>query len=198
MAGAFGKTLADVNKVCSLGEESFRGHAFCQPWWCGHYAAVAANTRDAAVAADDAAMAAFWGLKRGRQIDEYAACPFYLIIFLPWKVVDFPRATQTQEVPQWLRDDDFFSKRLLPLRFVPSIQADQTAALEAAVAAQHEGQPVCLGKLQQKEYNKHWDLSHIHQVIVWVGTSRTGKRAHEQHKEKLENKRRKAAVAATT
>ena len=193
LAGTFGKELAEVYNVCSLGGPSLQGFAFCQPWWVGNAACAAPC---AAVAADDAVVARFGSMPE-RDVCQYAACPFYLIVFLPWKVVDFPRATQTQEVPQWLSDDDFFSEHLVPLRFVPSSQADQAAALEAAVAAQHEGQPVCLGTLKQKKYNNHWDLLHIHQVIVWVGASRTGKRAREQYKEKLENKRRKAAVAAT-
>ena len=119
-----------------------------------------------------------------RYVGEYAACPFYLIIFLPWTGVEFPFAWETEEVPRWLIDDDFFSKRLLPLRFVPSIQADQTAALEAAVAAQPDGQPLCLGTLKQKKPDKRWNISHIHQVIVWVGSSRTGKWAHEQRNKK--------------
>ena len=117
------------------------------------YDAAVAAADDAAVAAADEAdeaAAAFWGLEE-RYVGEYAACPFYLIIFGPWKgFVEFPYPKPTHEVPKWLRDDGFFRDRLLRLRDVPHEHARRrwpdAGAADAAVAVQR----LDLGKIRQK------------------------------------------------
>ncbi len=193
LAGTFGKTQADVNKVCSFGGAERWGHPFCQPWWVGtawNFAAVAArgaacDAPDAAVADDaaDAAVAAYWDLEK-RYVGEYAACPFYLIIFGPWSCVDFPTAKTAQTMPEWLCDDGFFRDRLLRLTDVPHEHArsrwPDAGAADAAVAAQ----TFDLGKLKQKYTDERWNVAGVHQVVVWVGTARSGKRSNRQRKGK--------------
>ena len=82
---------------------------------------------------------------------------------------------------QWLREDEFFSSRLLRLRDVPHHKpAFAAQQLDAADAAQPDEQPLDLGKLKQKRFDLRWDICFVHQVMVWVGSSRSGRGANER------------------
>ena len=63
-------------------------------------------------------------------------------------------------MPQWLRDDEFVSSRLLRLTDVPhhkpAVAAQQ---LDAADAARPGEQPLDLGKLKQKCVDYRWGVS---------------------------------------
>ena len=65
--------------MCGLGGASQCGRAFCQLWWAPEFwfnAAVAASDAEACL---NAAVAAFWNLDE-RDVEHFAACPFYLVV----------------------------------------------------------------------------------------------------------------------
>ena len=161
-----------MNRVCGLGGASQWGRAFCQLWWAPDFwfnAAVAASDAQARL---NAAVAAFWNLER--DVEHFAVCPFYLVVYGRWKDLVFADANAAPHLPQWLREDVFFRDRLLRLADVPHNMPPSPPRPHGRSGGADEEGLVDLGKVKQQPADMNRWVPGVHQVIVRVGTARTG------------------------
>ena len=166
VAGMFTGSRKRVEELVSPREAGSR--LFFQPWW----------TEDEGTVPDgkglqeeeEAAVAAEFGIWR-RHMRHMVAYPAYVVVLGPCKDVVVP---SLWAAPHWPGDlfprDSIIESRLIYLGDVPRLQ-------RLVIEPQWRRNLIDLGTLKQKVPDMQWWVKGVHQIILWVGTARSGKEA---------------------
>ena len=113
---------------------------------------------------------------RPKDVEYIAVYPAYIVILGPCREIIVP---EIRHAPWWSRawapKDSIIDKRVKPLSSVPIWQC------EPQLRPQGEADRSCglmdFGRVKQKVPSMQWWVNGVHQIILWVGSSRPSKQS---------------------
>ena len=119
----------------------------------------------------------------------YVTHPAYIIVLGPCSKQTHAPVADAPVLPPWLDEVEHWSNLVHNLSRIPSWDADADPCEEAERLRSGGNQLLDLGNVKQKPtYMGKW-VANVHQVMLYFGTSRSGKvsRKNHQHKQKLDH-----------
>ena len=119
----------------------------------------------------------------------YVTHPAYIIVLGPCSKQTHAPVADAPVLPPWLGEVKHWSNLVHNLSRIPSWDADADPCEEAERRRSGGNQLLDLGNVKQKPTSMGKWIPNVHQVMLYFGTSRSGKvsRKNHQHKKKLDH-----------
>ena len=113
----------------------------------------------------------------------YVTHPAYIMVFGPCSKKAHAPTNEAPVLPRWLDEVKNFINLVCTLRGIPSWDADPSWEEDQRLRSGGD-QQLDLGNVKQKATNMGRWIPRVHQLMLFFGTSRTGKEAKKNHQKK--------------